>query len=110
MQRSVIKVIFILFLTALLAGCGGGKSSSNNNVALVTVTPTTLPIVSGQVGQISPSAQNSANTGINTTFTFNSSNTKIATVAPSGLVCGGVWDSLFIVCNGIDSLGNPVTG
>jgi hypothetical protein len=25
-------------------------------------------------------------------------------------VCGGVWDSTFVVCNGTDSLGNPVSG
>src|SRR5258708_34477682 len=110
MQESAIKIIFIALLTALLAGCGGGKSSTNNNVVLVTVAPTTFSIVSGQVGQPSFTDQNSANPGVNASFTFNSSNTKIATVAPSGLVCGGVWDSLFIVCNGIDSLGNPVTG
>jgi len=62
------------------------------------------------VGQISVAAQNAANANVNAVFTFNSSNTKIATIAPSGLICGGVWDSLFIVCNGNDSLGNPVAG
>jgi len=110
-MRSAIKTIFICLLASLIAGCGGGGSSTNpNKVAQVTVSPTTLSLVSGQVGQITVAAQNSTNTAINATFTFNSSNTKIATIAPSGLICAGVWDSLFIDCNGNDSLGNPVAG
>jgi hypothetical protein len=44
------------------------------------------------------------------TFTFNSSNTAVATVSPGGLVCGGVWDAFFVVCNGLDSSGNPIAG
>ncbi len=112
MRWSGLKIIFAIFLAVLLAGCGGGGGSTanNNNVARVTVNPTTLSLVAGQVGQISVAAQNAANANVNAVFTFNSSNTKIATIAPSGLICGGVWDSLFIVCNGNDSLGNPVAG
>src|SRR6266478_722240 len=53
---------------------------------------------------------NSANTPVATTFTFNSSNTKIATISPQGNVCAGVWDSSFVVCNGSDAQGNPITG
>src|SRR4029077_9847032 len=34
----------------------------------------------------------------------------VATISPKGEVCGGVWDSLFVVCNGTDALGNPVSG
>jgi hypothetical protein len=34
----------------------------------------------------------------------------LATIAPSGQVCGGVWDSNFITCKGTDSLGNPLAG
>src|SRR6266849_1951107 len=99
MRRFVIKIIFILLLAALLAGCGGQKSTTNNKIALVTVIPTTVSLIAGDVVQITPSAQNSGNSAVTATFTFNSSNTKIATVAPNGLICGGVWDSLFIVCN-----------
>ena len=98
-----------LFLS-LLAGCGGGSSSTSGNVAVVTVAPNSISLVAGQVTPISAVAVNAANTPVTTTFTFNSSNTKIATVSPAGNVCGGVWDSAFIVCNGNDSLGNPVAG
>jgi trimeric autotransporter adhesin len=98
-----------LFLS-LLAGCGGGSSSNSNGVAVVTVSPSSISLVAGQVTPISAVAVNATNTPVTTTFTFNSSNTKIATVSPSGNVCGGVWDSAFVVCNGDDSLGNPVAG
>ena len=57
------------------------------------------------------SAVNSADASVATTFTFNSSNTQIATVSPGGSVCAGVWDSSFVVCNGLDdALGNPISG
>jgi trimeric autotransporter adhesin len=98
-----------LFLS-LLAGCGDGSSSTNNNVAVVTVTPSSLSLVAGQVTTISALAVTAANSTVSTPFTFNSSNTKIATVSPSGGVCGGVWDSAFVVCNGNDALGNPISG
>jgi hypothetical protein len=92
-----------------MAGCGGSKSA-NNTVAVVTVSPASLSLVAGQVTGLSVSAVNSSNTSVNTTFTFNSTNTSIATISPGGQVCAGVWDSLFVVCNGSDALGNPITG
>ncbi len=98
-----------LFLS-FMAGCGGGSSSTNNNVAVVTVSPASISLVAGQVTAVSAVAVNAANTNVLTTITFNSSNTKIATISPAGSVCGGVWDSTFVVCNGTDSLGNPVSG
>lgn len=101
-------VLGSLFLS-LIAGCGG-SSSSNNTVASVTVHPTTISLVAGQVVTITALAVNASNNPVNTTFTFNSSNTNVATISPGGLVCGGVWDSLFVVCNDTDRLGNPVGG
>lgn len=98
-----------LFLS-LLAGCGGGSKSANTTVASVNVSPSSVSLVAGQVVSVSASAVNSAGNAVLATFTFNSSNTKIATVSPSGSVCGGIWDSTFVVCNGLDSLGNPVSG
>jgi trimeric autotransporter adhesin len=97
-----------LFLS-FMAGCGGG-SSTNNSIAVVTVTPSSISLVAGQVTTISAGALNAAGNNVVTTFTFNSSNTKVATISPSGSVCGGVWDSTFVVCTGTDSLGNPISG
>ncbi len=115
MQSCAVKTGVVLLLAAALVGCGGGSSSTKttNVVAQVTVTPSTVSIVAGQVfGGFALHALNSTGGDVSPapTFTFNSSNTKVATVSPGGLVCGGVWDSFFIVCNGADSSGNPITG
>jgi hypothetical protein len=88
-----------MFLAFFLAGCGGSKSSTSTSVAQVTLTPNTASLVSGDVLSISAAAVNSTNGPVTTTFTFSSSNVAVATVSPQGLVCGGVWDSLFQVCN-----------
>jgi hypothetical protein len=107
-QHHIGTALFVLFLFAM-AGCGGSKSA-NNTVAAVTISPATLSMVAGQVVPISVGAVNSANTAVTTTFTFNSSNTTIATISPQGNVCGGVWDSAFVVCNGLDLAGKPIAG
>src|ERR1700730_16377518 len=99
----------IVLLVSFVAGCGGSKSV-NNTVAAVNVNPATISIVAGQGVAIQASAVNSANTTVATTFTFNSSNTKIATISPQGNVCAGVWDSSFVVCNGLDAQNNPISG
>ena len=98
----------ILFLS-FVSGCGS-STSTTNVVAAVNVTPATISMGAGDVVTITPSAVNSTNAVINTVFTFNSSNTSIATISPAGQVCGGVWDSIFVVCKGTDALGNPISG
>ncbi len=67
-------------------------------------------MVAGEVVGLSASAVNSDNANVTATFTFNSSNTQIATISPAGNVCAGVWDSAFVVCNGSDAQGNPISG
>src|SRR5690242_12488139 len=90
--------LILLFLAVFMAGCGGSSSKSNNTVAQVVLNPTTASLVAGQVTTVTPSAVNSAGNAVSTTFTFNSSNTAVATVSPAGLICGGVWDSTFVLC------------
>src|SRR6478609_9408732 len=106
--RFAALAVIVLFLS-FMAGCGGSKSA-NNTVAVVTVSPASLSMVAGQVVGLSVSAVNSSNTSVNTTFTFHSTDTSIATISPGGQVCAGVWDSIFVVCNGFDALGNTITG
>ncbi|HZE24730.1 MAG TPA: hypothetical protein VE054_12085 [Blattabacteriaceae bacterium] len=99
----------ITLFVSLAAGCGGSKSA-NTTVAAVRVGTSSLSMVAGEVVGLSVSAVNSDAGTVSTTFTFNSSNTQIATVSPAGNVCAGVWDSLFVVCNGSDAHGNPISG
>jgi trimeric autotransporter adhesin len=108
--RSRAAILAVCIVMGLLAGCGGGSKSANTNVSQVLVNPSSASLVAGQVITLSVSAVNSANDTVSTTFTFSSSNTAVATVSPRGEVCGGVWDSVFVVCNGADALGNPVAG
>ena len=98
-------------IALLLTGCGSSSSTSTTNtVAQVTVTPASGSLVAGQVLALAASVLNSSGSPVTALVTFNSSNTKVATVSPSGLVCGGIWDSAFVVCNGNDASGNPITG
>jgi trimeric autotransporter adhesin len=115
MQSFAVKIGVVVLVAALLAGCGGGYSSSTNTnatVGQVTLAPSSVSIVAGQVAQVTPSAVNPTGGAVSPlpTFTFNSSNTAIASISPGGLVCGGVWDALFINCNGSDASGNPIAG
>jgi trimeric autotransporter adhesin len=108
-QEIIGASLFLLFLS-FMWGCGGGSSSAATTVASVSLSPATLSLVAGEVVAIAPTAVNSANATVVTTFTFNSSNTSIATVSPAGNVCAGVWDSVFVVCNGSDAQNNPISG
>lgn len=103
--------VLVLSLTLLsVSGCGGGSSSSASAVAQVSVTPQTVSMVNGDVVTVTPAAVSATNAAVTTVFTFNSSNTSVVTVSPAGQICGGVWDSVFVVCKGTDAAGNPITG
>jgi hypothetical protein len=109
MQCSLPRTLLLAVVGVALAGCGGG-SSNKNKVAVVNLTPAAISIVAGQVAQLSVSAVDSTANAVATTFTFNSSNPNLVTISPSGVVCGGVWDSTFVVCSGNSPSGAPLTG
>jgi hypothetical protein len=100
-QFSVVRVLAAL-LTAiclsLLAGCGGGKATTNPIPAIIVLSPTTVSLNEGDVTTISAVAENSSGGAIAADITFSSSNPNIATISTGGSICGGVWDSSFIVC------------
>lgn len=108
MQRFLTRNGLLVLTAIIMAGCGG--SSKKSTVAVVNLSPASVSIVSGQVAQLTVSASDTTGANALTTFTFNSSNPNLVTVAPSGQICGGVWDSTFVVCNGNDASGNPLIG
>lgn len=113
MRRVAVILGFILLIIAVLTGCGGG-GSSNTTITQVILSPTSISLNAGDVIQITATAEDSSNNAHTANFTFNSSNTSIATIsnangASSALICAGVWDSNFIDCNGT-SAGVPLTG
>lgn len=109
MQWSVIRNLLAVLAAVAITGCGG-SSSNKNAVATVNLGPASISIVSGQVSSLSVSALDSSGNPATTTFTFNSSDPNLVTVSPAGQVCGGVWDSTFVVCSGNDASGNALTG
>lgn len=109
MRWSVGGTLLAVLAAMLITGCGG-SSSNKNTVAVVNLAPATISIVAGQVSQLSVSALNSAAGAVTTTFTFNSTDPNLVTVSPAGVVCGGVWDSTFVTCNGNNAAGVPLTG
>src|SRR5437660_38072 len=111
MHRSAILAVLLLSICLLLSGCGGGSSNKTAVVSQIILSPTSLSLNSGDVGQIQAIPENSSNAQVTANITFSSSNSAIVTVSNAGLVCAGVWDSLTtpINCNGISG-GNPVSG
>jgi len=84
----------------LLAGC----SSSNPTHVVPNQVPGSIslspsPNVSLELGKTQPlsaTARNSAGTTITETFSFQSSNSAVVTVAENGNACAGTWDSLTV--------------
>ncbi len=101
LRFSLVRVLAAL-LTAvclsLLAGCGGAQTPTPV-VAKIILFPTSVSLNEGDVTTISAIAEDSTGTTVGADITFTSSNPGIATVSAGGSICGGVWDSSFIVCS-----------
>src|SRR5262245_31131664 len=102
MRSWGVKTAVLFSTTALLSGCGGGSSSGKTNsiVAQVTLTPSSVSLVAGQVTPLFFGALNASGTPVTPTptFTFNTSDPNKVTVGMfqgQALACGGVWDSQF---------------
>lgn len=109
MRRFAIIPGFILLVTMFVAGCGGG-SHTNSTVTQVILSSTSVSLNAGDVVQVTATPENSANSAVSATVTWSSSNTSIVTISSSNgsssaLICGGVWDTSFIVCNGSAATG-----
>ncbi len=100
-QFSVVRVLAALVTAiclSLLAGCGG-SSTKTPTPAKIVLSPTTVSLNEGDVATISAIAEDSSGNPIAADIAFTSSNPNIATVSTGGSICGGVWDSSFIVCS-----------
>ena len=111
-QWLVIRNLMIGSAALAMAGCGGGGTSPTKIVAQVNLTPAALSMVAGEVVVVTSAALNSTGSAVAPApnITINTSDPKLVTVSPRQEVCAGVWDSAFIVCNGLDALGNPLSG
>src|SRR5712671_3891656 len=107
-QSALLRWLAPLAIILTISGCGGGNSSSTGVATTVTLTPATLSLDFGQVSSISVIVTDASGNVLSTpTTTFQSSNTAIATISASGLICAGTWDSLTtpVVCTPTNTAG-----
>jgi hypothetical protein len=82
-----------------ISGCGGAAKVGTPVAASLILTPSTLSLNEGQVGNISVTALDFNGSVIAVDLTFSSSNAAQASVSSAGAVCGGQFDSNNIVCS-----------
>jgi hypothetical protein len=63
------------------------------------LTPaTSASLTLGEILPFTATAQNAANGSVRPTFTFQSSDTSILNLTPTGVACAGRWDATFTIC------------
>jgi hypothetical protein len=98
------RLVSATSLVCVLAGCGLLLSCSSGSSTRVVPNPIPAdvllapgPIASVEVGKtitLQASATNAAGSPLTETFSFQSSNPSVLTVASNGIACAGTWDSL----------------
>ena len=73
---------------AAAAACGGGSSTGSGDVASISVTGISQPLTVGATAQAAATATDANGAVLVRSFTWNSSNPAVATVASTGLVTG----------------------
>ncbi len=88
---SAISLLFLLLGCVFLPSCGGG----NPTAVAPPVVPTAVTISPSSAISLVP-GQTQVFTGapVPNTFTFQSSDTRIVTIASNGQACAGTWNSL----------------
>jgi hypothetical protein len=96
---GLAALIFLLSLLAIgMSACGGNSATKvvadevPANISLSPSVNATLDV--GATQTFTATAHNRNNQSIPETFSYQSSNPAVATVANNGAVCGGTWDSL----------------
>jgi hypothetical protein len=97
---SFLAVLFSLLWS--ICGCGGHKPAGTSPYpARITLSPaTTVSLQVGTAVNFTATAQNGTNNTLNLPFTYRSSDTSVLTISPTGVACGGQWDSTFSICSG----------
>jgi hypothetical protein len=90
----------VLFPALLgLAACGGGGNKSGTAPASIGTSPASLSLTAGGVASITAVVlDGNGSIVLGANIAFASSDTSIATVSSTGLVCAGTWDANNIVC------------
>lgn len=94
-MRRFAALFGFLVLNAVvltMSACGGGGTPKANVVDKITLPISSFSLNKGDVVQISATAQDKTGAAVLAQFTYSSSNTSVADVSTSGLLCGGKWD------------------
>jgi hypothetical protein len=101
-RSGLVRFVVCVFVLSLLAvsftACGGGGATTtipDEVPASITLSPTVNSTMDvGATQAFTATAFNRNNTAISETFSYQSSNPAVVTVANTGTVCAGTWDSL----------------
>lgn len=95
--QSLAAFLSSFFLLSI-AGCGSG-SVKTPVASSITLAPSALSLNQGQVLSVTATAVDSTGTVVAVDYTYSSSNPALASISSAGAVCGGQFDSNFIVCS-----------
>lgn len=108
-RSSGLWLIFPILALLTVAGCGGGSKAGPplfpGKVTLNPSTATSLQL--GGTLAFTAAVQTTSGTNLTTTISYDSSDTSILNVSPTGIACAGHWDALFTTCTPGNS--GPVT-
>ena len=100
MLRSAVLIPFVglVLLSLAVSGCGGGGGVGP--AAAVVVTPNPISLNVGQVQQLTGTVTDANGNAVSTeTISYLTSASTIVSVSPSGMLCAGTWDTIFVHCN-----------
>jgi hypothetical protein len=96
-----VWIVVTISLFVSLPACGGHTPPGVSRFPTrINLNPApSFSIQAGTTILFTASAQNAANGGISTSFTYTSSNPGILDLAPNGLACAGSWNApLYTIC------------
>jgi hypothetical protein len=97
---QVLAGLFAVLILSILPSCSG-TSAATSSVTQLILSPTSISMNTGQVAAITAQPENATGGLVVADVSYVSSNPKLVTITPGGLVCAGVWDANFINCNAV---------
>lgn len=97
---ELLAWIVLAILLCVLPGCGGSKPPGPSLVPgkIILSPATSASLQLGGTLIFTATAQNAAGSTITPGFTFQSSDTSILNISPTGVACAGRWDATFSTC------------
>lgn len=95
-MRRFAALGLAVILSLIWSGCGGGSAVATQ----IALTPTAMSLHWGETRQLAAQPEDASGNALATqAVTYSSSNSAIASVTSTGVICGGSWDAAGIVCS-----------